>query len=114
LPPGSAFDPLAAWISRECPGHDPGHSGLFSNARDLTVFCQALLYPHLSSVGEMGCVAELLLTSPPNSANGTAEYTSGSRTRGFVTMDRTSGGTIFYHTGYTGTLMWMNSETGVS
>lgn len=117
--PGTPFDPLADWVAKRSPGHMAGHSGLFSTAGDLTVFCQTLLNAGDSSVPQMKCVADTLFGDAATRLDegdpaGTAQFSKSARSRGFNRIDSTVDGPIYWHTGYTGALVWMNAKTGTS
>lgn len=119
IAPGTPFDPLADWIAKRFPGHTPGHSGMFSTARDLSVFCQTLLNPEDSSVDEMDCISSTLFGNAstivdPAEAGASVQFSAKSRSRAFNRIDSTRDGPIYWHTGYTGSLLWMNAKTGTS
>ncbi len=116
--PGQAFDPLADWIAKRFPGHDPGHSGLFSTARDLTVFCQTLLNAEDSDIHGMECIARTMTRTPAipleESGTGVAQFGESARSRAFNTLGSRIDGPFHFHTGYTGCMIWMNAKTNVS
>jgi CubicO group peptidase (beta-lactamase class C family) len=89
-----------------------GHAGLFSSARDLSVFAQFML-----NGGGYGGVR---LIQPVSIARWTARQSaSSSRALGWDTpSDSSSAGRFFSprsfgHTGFTGTSMWIDPERGV-
>ena len=89
-----------------------GHAGLFSSARDLTIFCQMML-----NGGQYGGVR---LIQPTTIARWTARQSKGSsRAIGWDTpSERSSAGRYFSprsfgHTGYTGTSIWIDPERGL-
>ncbi len=116
--PGQSFDPLADWVKERFPGHDPGHSGLFSTARDLTMFCQSLLHAEESAIEGLECIARMMMEPPvlpsENAGSGMAQFGDAARSRGFETITSIMDGPFYYHTGYTGCILWMNRKTGVS
>ncbi|MDK2973420.1 MAG: hypothetical protein PWP23_3175 [Candidatus Sumerlaeota bacterium] len=115
LEPGRPYDPLADFLVEQHPGHDPGHSGLFSTATDLTVFCQALLHPELSSLPEMPCIAEYLLGEEERTPREQMGFAAApGRTPAFERDRKARGRAVYFHTGYTGCLMWLDVESGTS
>lgn len=86
-----------------------GHAGLFSTARDLSVFAQMIL--------NGGAYADVRVLSPGTLAKFTARQPdTGNRALGWDTPDdRSSAGRFFSanaygHTGYTGTSLWIDPE----
>lgn len=120
VPAGRPFDPLADYILRTAPDRVPGHSGLFSTSRDLTRFAQSLMQPHDDASPDRRCVAEYLLSTfdrrPRNEAGPdiVAFATEPGRTPAFRVDPASRGGTALYHTGFTGTLMWIDPPTRTS
>lgn len=116
--PGSPYDPLAAWIVRAYAAHDPGHSGLFSTTGDLTRFAQGLLHPDSTPTSDtMRLVAASLFSAPDTTIPANAgDFVEGatSRTRGFAFDPDDARRRVLYHTGYTGTLLWIDRDTGIS
>ncbi|HVF39300.1 MAG TPA: serine hydrolase [Gemmatimonadaceae bacterium] len=89
-----------------------GHAGLFSSARDLTVFAQMLL-----NGGEYG---DVRIVKPATLARWTApQGRESSRALGWDTPSQNSSAgkhfspRSFGHTGFTGTSMWMDPERGL-
>lgn len=117
---GRPFDPLADYILNVHEGHCPGHSGLFATAEDLTIFCQALLVPRAFDVEHLSSVSRLLLDNPvdltarPLEEDVRISSATPRRTLGFSVDPRVPGDAALIHTGYTGTVIWLNRETGVS
>lgn len=104
---GEVHDPNAWAI-----GGVAGHAGLFSSARDLSVFAQMLL-----NGGEYGGVR---IVRPETVARWTApQFPGSSRALGWDTPSgRSSAGRFFGarsfgHTGYTGTSLWVDPERGL-
>ena len=118
--PGRPFDPLADYILSVYGDHCPGHSGLFSTAGDLSVYCQALLNPRAFGVEHLECLSRLLIDNPVDLPTWQGEddivFSAGKtrRTLGFAVDPRVENNAALVHTGYTGTAMWLNRETGVS
>ncbi len=116
--PGRPFDPLADYILLTF-GHCPGHSGLFSTAGDINRFSQAILHPELfPDMPEMTCLSKFMMDDPSIRFPQSDDPESGAiflyahRTRGFAIDD--AGRNHLSHTGYTGTYLGLNRETGVS
>ncbi|MCB2154213.1 beta-lactamase family protein [bacterium] len=118
--PGRPFDPLADYILSVYENRCPGHSGLFSTAGDLTIYCQALLQPRTFHVESLDCLSKQLISNPVDlgswDGEGALVLSTGKvrRTLGFAIDPRVEGDAALFHTGYTGTAIWLNRETGVS
>jgi CubicO group peptidase (beta-lactamase class C family) len=89
-----------------------GHAGLFSSARDLSVFAQMLL-----NGGSYGTVR---IVKPETLARWTAPQSrTSSRALGWDTPSRGSSSGRFFsprsfgHTGFTGTSIWIDPERGL-
>ena len=82
-----------------------GHAGVFSTARDLCSFCAALLPPTPSPVFDREWVGKSF-------ENHTAHLNS-NRGLGWIAYHEKAGGNIVGHTGFTGTSLWLDSETGI-
>ena len=92
-PPGVVHDPLArAYLTRE---HQSGNAGMFSTGDDLARFCRALL------LGKILEAATLKRMFSPN---------ADTRGLGWDIFDDPPYAPGVGHTGYTGTLIWMNPE----
>lgn len=95
LPPGVVHDPLARAYGS--PERTPGNAGLFSTADDLAVFCRALLGGRLLKPETLRRM-----------------WTSDADTRGlgWDVFDDPPYKPGVGHTGFTGTLIWMDPERG--
>jgi CubicO group peptidase (beta-lactamase class C family) len=89
-----------------------GHAGLFSNARDLSIFAQMLL--------NGGSYNGVRIVKPETLARWTAPQTRGSsRALGWDTPSKGSSSGDYFsprsfgHTGFTGTSIWIDPERGV-
>ncbi|MBQ9856945.1 MAG: beta-lactamase family protein, partial [Clostridia bacterium] len=82
-----------------------GHAGVFSTARDLCRFCAALLPPKPSEIFDPEWIRKSF-------TNHTAHLNS-NRGLGWIAYHEKPGGNIVGHTGFTGTSLWLDSETGV-
>ena len=82
-----------------------GHAGVFSTARDLCRFCAAILPPKPNEIFD----PEWLKKSFTNQ---TAHLDS-NRGLGWIAYHEKAGGNIVGHTGFTGTSLWLDSESGV-
>jgi CubicO group peptidase (beta-lactamase class C family) len=89
-----------------------GHAGLFSSARDLTIFCQMLL-----NGGEYNGVR---IVKPETIARWTAPQSrTSSRALGWDTPSKNSSSGSYFsprsfgHTGFTGTSIWIDPERGL-
>jgi len=113
---GIPFDPLADYMRRLSPQSRPGHSGLFANAESLSFFSQALLNPGLvtRTVPAMPCIAEFLLGGVQYLPEGSPNGPRVGRSRAFQVDPAVPDGAALYHTGYTGTLMWLDRGSGIS
>ncbi|MEQ8819271.1 MAG: serine hydrolase domain-containing protein [Sumerlaeia bacterium] len=112
VPLGRPFDPLAHWVLLNAPGRDPGHSGLFSTATDLTRFAQSVLAP---AGQRWQCLSAFLLGGGREiphwpGPEGVALAGAARRTRAFALADDGS----LSHTGYTGAVLYLDPETGLS
>jgi CubicO group peptidase (beta-lactamase class C family) len=97
-PPGVVHDPLArAYIAGE---HQPGNAGLFSTGDDLARFCQALLRGRLLKPQTVGA-----MFAP---ATGGAD----ARGLGWDVFDQPPFRPGVGHTGFTGTLLWLDPPRG--
>jgi len=92
---GIVHDPLAR--SYATPEHQSGNAGLFSTGADLAVFCQALLQ---GRVLKPATVAEMFQPD---------EHTRG---LGWDVFDDPPYKPGVGHTGFTGTLLWLDPDTG--
>ena len=97
---GSVHDERAEQL-----GGVAGHAGVFSTARDLCRFCAALLPPTPSPVFDRAWLKKSF-------ENHTAHLNS-NRGLGWIAYHEKAGGNIVGHTGFTGTSLWLDSETGV-
>ena len=93
---GVVHDPLAR-AYRSKGSHDPGNAGLFSTADDLAIFCRALLAGRILRPETVR-----LMFQPDADGRGLGWDTSEKR------LYRPGIG----HTGFTGTLIWMDPERG--
>ncbi len=98
-PSGKVHDPLARAF--RSPGHDPGNAGLFSTGDDLALFCQALLGGRLLRPSTV----DLMFT--PDRAPG-----ADTRGLGWDVFDEPPYAPGVGHTGYTGTLLWIDPARG--
>jgi CubicO group peptidase (beta-lactamase class C family) len=95
-PPGRVHDPLArAWRTKE---HAPGNAGLFSTGDDLALFCRELLSGRILKPATV----ERLFS--PVAAPG-----ADTRGLGWDVFDEAPYAPGAGHTGYTGTLIWVDS-----
>lgn len=86
-----------------------GHAGLFSTAEDLARFCRAFLSGNLlaeSTLDEIGVKGQV--PSYPWQGLGWALDPWDTKTTGFLPSRRALG-----HTGWTGTSLWMDRDTGI-
>ncbi len=90
-PPGRVHDPLARAYAAA--SHQPGNAGLFSTADDLAVFCRALLE------GRVLRPATLRRMFAPD---------GDTRGLGWDVFDTPPYAPGVGHTGYTGTLLWLD------
>lgn len=95
VPPGKVHDPLAR--AYRGPGADPGNAGLFSTIDDLSVFCRALL---AGRILKPGTTARMF--SPDENTRGL----------GWDVFDDAPYAPGVGHTGFTGTLVWMDPVRG--
>ena len=82
-----------------------GHAGVFSTARDLCRFCAAILPPKPSEIFDPEWIKKSF-------TNHTAHLNS-NRGLGWIAYHEKPGGNIVGHTGFTGTSLWLDSETGI-
>jgi CubicO group peptidase (beta-lactamase class C family) len=95
VPAGTVHDPLArTYANRE---HQSGNAGLFSTADDLAVFCRQLLRGRILKPGTV----DLMLTPAPSASKD-------ARALGWDLFDDTPFRPGIGHTGFTGTLIWMD------
>jgi len=92
---GVVHDPLARAYAT--PEHQSGNAGLFSTGADLALFCQALLQGRILKPETVAAMFE------PD------EHTRG---LGWDVFDDPPYSPGVGHTGFTGTLIWMEPETG--
>jgi CubicO group peptidase (beta-lactamase class C family) len=92
-PPGKVHDPLARAYTT--PEHQSGNAGLFSTADDLAIFCRALLTGKIHKPETVG------LMFRPNMYN---------RGLGWEVCDEVPYRPGVRHSGYTGTLLWIQPE----
>ena len=97
---GSVHDERACQL-----GGVAGHAGVFSTARDLCKFCAAFLPPTPNPMFDQAWVKKSF-------TNQTAHLNS-TRGLGWIAYHEKEGGNIVGHTGFTGTSLWLDSETGV-
>lgn len=97
---GSVHDERACQL-----GGVAGHAGVFSTARDLAKFCAAFLPPTPNAMFDAEWVKKSF-------TNQTAHLGS-TRGLGWIAYHEKEGGNIVGHTGFTGTSLWLDSETGV-
>jgi len=97
--PGRVHDPLAR--AYRSPGHDPGNAGLFSTGDDLALFCRALLG------GQILRPATVELMFAPDRKPG-----ADTRGLGWDFFDEPPYSPGVGHTGYTGTLLWLDPARG--
>lgn len=95
LAPGVVHDPLARAYGT--PAHRPGNAGLFSTAADLGIFCRALLG------GRILKPETLRRMFTPN---------GDTRGLGWDVFDEAPFKPGVGHTGFTGTLIWLDPRTG--
>jgi CubicO group peptidase (beta-lactamase class C family) len=95
VPPGIVHDPLARAYGS--PQHRPGNAGLFSTAADLGLFCRALLG------GRLLKPETLRRMFTPN---------ADTRGLGWDIFDDPPFRPGVGHTGFTGTLLWLDPATG--
>jgi CubicO group peptidase (beta-lactamase class C family) len=95
VPPGKVHDPLAR-AYREA-GADPGNAGLFSTGEDLAVFCRALLQGRLLK---------------PETLRMMFEPDARTRGLGWDVFDDPPYKPGVGHTGFTGTLIWLEPSSG--
>jgi CubicO group peptidase (beta-lactamase class C family) len=93
---GVVHDPLAR-AYRSKGSHDPGNAGLFSTADDLGIFCRALLQGRLLR---------------PETVRRMFQPDSDTRGLGWDVFDDAPYRPGVGHTGFTGTLVWMNPDRG--
>lgn len=93
--PGVVHDPLARAYGT--PAHRPGNAGLFSTAADLGIFCRALL------AGRILRPETVRRLFTPN---------ADSRGLGWDVFDEPPYRPGVGHTGFTGTLLWLDPATG--
>ncbi len=98
-PPGVVHDPLAR--AYRSPEHCPGNAGLFSTGDDLALFCTALLE------GRLLKPFTVTLMFTPDRAPGEA-----TRGLGWDVFDDRPYRPGVGHTGYTGTLLWIDPGRG--
>ena len=94
-PPGVVHDPLARAYGR--PGRTPGNAGLFSTADDLAIFCRALLGGRLLK---------------PETLRRMFTPDADTRGLGWDVFDDPPYAPGVGHTGFTGTLIWMDPARG--
>jgi len=82
-----------------------GHAGVFSTARDLCRFCAAILPPKPNEIFDPAWLKKSF-------ENQTA-YLNSNRGLGWIAYHEKPEGNIVGHTGFTGTSLWLDSETGV-
>lgn len=97
---GSVHDERACQL-----GGVAGHAGVFSTARDLCAFCASILPPTPNPIFDQAWIKKSF-------TNQTAHLDS-SRCLGWIAYHEKEGGNIVGHTGFTGTSLWLDSETGV-
>jgi CubicO group peptidase (beta-lactamase class C family) len=95
VPPGVVHDPLARAYGT--PAHRPGNAGLFSTADDLALFCRALL------AGKLLKPETVRRMFTPN---------ADTRGLGWDVFDDPPYRPGVGHTGFTGTLIWMDPPSG--
>jgi CubicO group peptidase (beta-lactamase class C family) len=111
--PGKPFDPFAAYLRAVPGGAAAGHSGLFSTAGELAFLAQALVHPATRDALGLGCVATAMLDHPRlirRRDGGEPVW----RTLGFEAGPEHPRGAVLRHTGYTGCLLWIDRESGVT
>jgi CubicO group peptidase (beta-lactamase class C family) len=95
VPPGTVHDPLARAYGTA--SHRPGNAGLFSTGEDLAVFCRALLAGRLLK---------------PETLRRMFTPDADTRGLGWDVFDDAPYAPGVGHTGFTGTLIWMDPATG--
>lgn len=91
-----------------------GHAGLFSSARDLAVFLQMLL--NGGSYGETQLLSSKtieLFTARQNLVEGSSRALGWDTADGSNSAGKLMSGKAFGHTGYTGTSVWADPQSGL-